>query len=70
MIRQYLSNTNESAIVSISQKFSELNKALLHSRAQVSKRLQCVKDEVNVVCKTQKNAGNLTVTTTTHNAAR
>jgi len=29
MIGQYLSNTNESATVSISQKFSELNKALL-----------------------------------------
>ena len=28
---------------------------LLQSRAQVSKRLQCVKDEVNVVCKTQKS---------------
>jgi len=27
MIGQYLSNTNESATVSISQKFSELNKA-------------------------------------------
>jgi len=29
MIGQYLSNTNESATVSISQNFLELNKALL-----------------------------------------
>jgi hypothetical protein len=31
MIGQYLSNTNESATVSISQNFSELNKALVYN---------------------------------------
>jgi len=31
MIRQYLSNTNESATIPILQKILELNKALLHN---------------------------------------
>jgi len=38
MIGQYLSNTNENATVSISQKFSELNKALVNSVSFVAKR--------------------------------
>ena len=43
MIGQYLSNTNENATVSISQNFSELNKALvILAKSNVNNRAKCV----------------------------
>jgi len=41
MIGQYLSNTNETATVSIFQKFLELNKALVHPWNQNFFKILC-----------------------------